>query len=259
MLAKALNISGPFNIQFIAAENHLKVIECNVRASRSLPFVAKVTKEPLMAKMVDALFKKGTPAPYETLEMGWVGVKSPLFSYHRMKGSDPVASVEMASTGEVACLGDDLFEAFLSSFLASEQKISGKRVLVSIGGEQKAKFLPLIKALEEKGYDFFATENTHAFLAQAGIGSTFVYKASDEKEPSVLSLISKKKVDLIITIPRKDSPRSFDGDGYKIRRLAIDCKIPLVTNAQLAHLLLLSLSEKEPAALPIKAWQEYSL
>jgi carbamoyl-phosphate synthase large subunit len=253
-IISALHVTGPFNIQFIATENHLKVIECNLRASRSFPFVSKVTRHPFIEIAAKALLKQGKKENYETLDLDYVGVKTAQFSYSRLKGSNPVAHVEMASTGEVACLGSNLLEAFLNSWLATDQEIKGKRILLSVGGDKKGKLLPMIKPLFQKGWDLFATEGTHEFLAKNGIASTFLYKGSDHKSPSVMTAIQEKEVDLIINIPHTSAP---DIDGFKIRRLAIDCKVPLVTNFQVALLLLQALDHVDLSRSTPKAWQEY--
>lgn len=257
-IVKALDLSGPFNLQLIAYENHLKVIEMNVRASRSFPFVSKVTKYPLVEKLCDALLGKVEFTPYESLDLDYVGVKSPQFSYHRLKGANPVAHVEMASTGEVAALGSDLFEAFLNSYLASDQEIKGKRLLLTVGGERKDKIIPHVKKLYEQGWEIFATENTHAALSRSGIPSTFLYKASDQKEPSVLTAIHQREIDLIINIPSRETNQAAASDGFKIRRMAIDCHIPLITNMQLAIVLLQALAMTKRKNYP-KALAEYSV
>lgn len=256
-IALALNITGPFNLQFIAKDNHIKVIECNVRASRSFPFVSKVTGYNFIEIATRALLGKPPSDSYETLELDYVGVKTPIFSYQRLKGANPVAHVEMASTGEVACLGQDLLEAFFTSWMATEQQIQGKRLMVSIGGDRKPKLLEPLRELERLGWDLYATENTHKFLSEQGIGSTFLYKISEGMEPNIGTLIKAKKIDLILNIPT-NSPSHHKTDGYQIRRLAIDHHIPLITNLQIAQLFLQCLIEpglfKEP-----KSWQEFLL
>jgi methylglyoxal synthase len=233
------------------------VIECNVRASRSFPFVSKVTNHHFIQIATEVMLGKHRKIPYETLELDHVGVKTAQFSYQRLKGANPVAHVEMASTGEVACLGDHLQEAFFSSWMATEQCVEGKRILVSIGGDKKARLLPALHRLDSKGWEIFATENTHDFLCRQGVGSTFVYKASQEREPNVVSLIADKKVDLIINLPNLISSANHTTDGYKIRRLAIDNRVPLITNVHIALLFLQCLIELDPQEIPIKKWQEY--
>lgn len=257
-IAASLNITGPFNIQFIAVDNAIKVIECNVRASRSFPFVSKVTNTNFIVIATEVLLNCYKPTSYETLELDYVGVKTPQFSYSRLKGSNPVAHVEMASTGEVACLGDHLLEAFYMSWLAADQYIHGKRILISIGGDKKSRMFNQIQKLEEQGWDIYATENTHDYLCRHGVGSSFVYKGSERQEPNVLTLIAEKQVDLIINIPRKMSSAHNSTDGFKIRRLAIDHHIPLITNLHVAQLFLQCLTEADISKIPIKSWREYT-
>jgi carbamoyl-phosphate synthase large subunit len=255
-IAKALKITGPFNIQFIAKNNAIKVIECNVRASRSFPFVSKVTNHNLIEIATQAMMGKYKSQSYETLELDFVGVKTPQFSYHRLKGANPVAHVEMASTGEVACLGNDLLEAFFSSWLSTEQFIKRKRLLVSIGGDKKIKLLEHLSRLEERGWDIYATEGTHDFLSRHGIGSVCVYKASEKIEPNITTMISNREIDLIVNIPRNYGINTRT-DGYMIRRLSIDHHIPLITNLQIAQIFLQSLYEINPDKIPVKSWREY--
>ncbi len=253
-IVQALHLSGPFNIQFIAKDNALQVIECNVRASRSFPFVSKVTGHNFVEIATEALFSLYKPQFFETLELDWVGVKTPQFSYRRLKGADPVAHVEMASTGEVATIGDEFLDAFFTSWLATEQTIRGKRLLVSATLEHRLKLVDPLKRLEELGWDLYATEGTHDFLAKRGIGSSYVYKVGEGFEPNVSTLIAKQDVDLIINIPRNSSSKL--SEGFKIRRLAIDHHIPLVTNPQLAAVMLHCLAEIDRDLLKVKSWRE---
>ncbi|GAB4187526.1 MAG: carbamoyl-phosphate synthase (glutamine-hydrolyzing) large subunit [Simkaniaceae bacterium] len=253
-IVKALCITGPFNIQFIAKNNSIKVIECNLRASRSFPFVSKVTNHNFIEIATEVMMGKKPPTFYETLELDYVGVKTPQFSYNRLKGANPVAHVEMASTGEVACLGENLTEAFYQSWKSTGQKVAGKKMLVSIGGTQKIKLLPLLRILEEHGWDIYATEGTHDFLSKNGVATRCLYKASEKVEPNVTTIIEKKKIDLIINIPRKSSS-SRKTDGYIIRRLAIDHHIPLITNLQIAGTLLQCLAEQ--SSIEVRPWQEF--
>ena len=255
---KALNITGPFNIQFIAKNNKLRVIECNVRASRSFPFVSKVTNHNFIETATKVIIGKDKKVYPETLELDYVGVKSPQFSYHRLKGSDPVAHVEMASTGEVAVIGDNLLEAYYRSWQATEQSLRGKRILLSAGDTvSKLKLLEVIKALDNKGYEFYATEGTHDFLTQQGIGSICLFKASDYFEPNVSQYISGQKIDLVINIPSNPAKQSSDSDGYIIRRLAIDHYVPLITNLQLALVLLRSIDLLHNQPRVVKSWREF--
>ncbi|HSX04257.1 MAG TPA: carbamoyl-phosphate synthase (glutamine-hydrolyzing) large subunit [Rhabdochlamydiaceae bacterium] len=258
-IVKALEITGPFNIQFIAKNNHIQVIECNVRSSRSFPFVSKVTGHNFIDIATRVMLNQYQKEAFETLELNYVGVKSPQFSYNQLKGSDPVAHVEMASTGEVACLGNDLLEAFFLSWMSTEQSIKGKKIFVSIGDDKKVKFLDALRSLEEKGWDIYATKGTQAFLSNHGIASRCVYKTSEKLEPNVRTLLSNRSVHLIINIP-KTSKANDDPDGFTIRRLSIDHRIPLITNTQLALVLLQCLVEvnvKKVPLLPLRKYRAY--
>jgi carbamoyl-phosphate synthase large subunit len=255
-IVKALEITGPFNLQLLAKDQQIKVIECNVRAARSFPFVSKVCKHNLISIATEVLLGRHTPVPFETLDLDHVGVKSPQFSYRRLKGANPVAHVEMASTGEVACLGDDFLEAFYRSWLATDQSIRSKRLLVSIGGDRKPRLLEELQALEQQGWEIYATDGTQRFLARNGVGARFVHKESEETSPCVSDLISEQHVDLIINIPRRSSPRAHT-DGYRIRRQAIDHSIPLITNLQLAKTFLDCLLRPNLLDKEMRAWQEY--
>lgn len=255
-IVKALNITGPFNIQFIAKNNEIKVIECNLRASRSFPFVSKVTNHNFIKIATCVLMNQHVPDHYETLELDYVGVKAPQFSYSRLKGANPVAHVEMASTGEVACLGDNLYEAFFKAWLATDQSFGRKRLLISIGDDKKQKFCSVLKQLEKLGWDLYATEGTHDYLCKQGVASTFLYKASDKVEPNIRSYIANKQVDLILNIPNGLGQNSKT-DGFKIRRLAIDHHIPLITNMQIAQIFLQCLLEFEHQLIPVKSLREF--
>jgi carbamoyl-phosphate synthase large subunit len=255
-IVEALNITGPFNLQFIAKENALKVIECNVRASRSLPFVSKVTNYNFIEVSTEVLMGKHQKQSYQTLELDYIGVKTPMFSYNRLKGADPVAHVEMASTGEVATLGDTYAEAFFSSWLATEQNLKGKRILLSIADNDKLRLLELIRDLEHADWELFATEGTHDFLVRNGVSSVFLYKESAKREPSIGGFISDQALDLIVNIP-SSATSSLQSDGYHIRRLAIDNHIPLITNLQIAQLFLSCLKEHDSKSMPVKSWNQY--
>lgn len=254
-ITKALNVTGPFNIQFLAKNNSIQVIECNVRASRSFPFVSKVTGNNLIEIATEIMLNKYKPRNYETLELDYVGVKVPQFSYQRLKGANPVAHVEMASTGEVACLGDDLQSAFFNAWLATEQSISNKKILVSIADDQKEKLMPLLKQLDEKNWELFSTEGTHNYLALNGVASYFVHKVSDEREPNISSLIADRNVDLIINIPSNSNAQKTD--GYIMRRIAIDHHVALITNPQLAFIMLQCLIEKKQKISTPKSLHEF--
>jgi carbamoyl-phosphate synthase large subunit len=252
-IADSLKITGPFNIQFIARDNELKVIECNVRASRSFPFVSKVSGYNFIDIATQAMLGQSDTNYYQTLEFDYVGVKSPQFSYNRLKGADPVAGVEMASTGEVACFGENLLDAFYASWQATEQSVKGKNILLSLPDEQQARFISETRDIIAQGYNVYATPGTHDFLSKQGLKTKPLYKISQKKEPSVLSAIAKQKLDLIVNVPSKGT---LNSDGYKIRRSAIDNHIPLITNAETGRLLLRALAECEQPTQP-KSWQEY--
>ncbi len=243
-IVKALNISGPFNLQLIAKNNDLKVIECNVRASRSFPFVSKVTGINFIEVATQVLLGCYIKKQYNTLDLDYVGVKAPQFSYARLKGANPVAHVEMASTGEVACLGDNLDEAFYLAMMASDIFVRNKKAFISIGDEKKIKLLPYLKILADQGWEFICTYGTHHFLKENGVNSSCVFKAREEgKTPNTSSIITQREVGLIINIPRGNPSSTHETDGFLIRRLAIDHHIPLVTNVQIAQQLLISLSK----------------
>ncbi|MFN7095830.1 MAG: hypothetical protein ACK4M7_10735, partial [Burkholderiales bacterium] len=254
-----LNISGPFNMQFIAKNNELKVIECNVRASRSFPFISKVTGHDLIEITAQVLLDNPPQKTYNTLDTNFVGVKSPVFSYNRFKGSDPVAQVEMSSTGEVACIGHDILETFYMSWLATGQKIAGRKILLSVDDKFKEKLLPILTTLFAQGWTFVATEGTHDFLVSHGIQSGCVFKVSEQIEPNIQNIISKREVDLIINLPRDIFTSANDFDGFTIRRLAIDYHLPLITNFQLAEMLLESLSVYYTKPLTVKSYKNYLL
>ncbi len=258
-IVKELNISGPFNIQFIAKENNLKVIECNLRASRSFPFVSKVTGYNFIDIATKIVMGKYTPRHYNTLDLDYVGVKTSQFSYNRLKGANPVAHVEMSSTGEVACIGEDLLEAFYKSWQATELSVKRKRVFLSIGGDKKSKLLVEIKILSDLGWELFTTEGTQKYLEKNGIASICVHKISEELMPTVESLITNREVDLIINIPRRERHVSEENvsDGFKIRRLAIDHHVPLITNLQIAEIMMQSLAKLHDKPVQVASWREY--
>lgn len=253
-VAANLKITGPFNIQFIAKDNELKVIECNVRSSRSFPFVSKVSGHNFIALATEAMLGIKNNQHYQTLELDYVAVKSPQFSYNRLKGADPVASVEMASTGEVACFGADVEEAFYNSWLATEQSVKDKKVFLSLPDEHKHKFVAETSALQQNGWQIYATEGTHMFLKKIGVRSIKLHKISQRREPSVAGAIKDHKFSLMINVP---SSVDDNHDAYIIRRLAIDNHIPLLTNAETARLLLRCLTNPALAEPQPKAWAEY--
>jgi carbamoyl-phosphate synthase large subunit len=256
-IVKALNITGPFNIQFIAKNNFIQVIECNLRASRSFPFVSKATGYNFITIATQAMLGIQKSMSYETLELDYVAVKVPQFSYHRLKGANPVANVEMASTGEVACLGENLFDAYQKAWLATEQKLPQKNLLISIADTYKAKLLPYLKLLDEDEWVFYSTSGTHDYLTKNGVGSYFVYKTSDRSEPNIQTLIATRQIEMIINIPTAAGMEK-NTDGFLIRRMAVDHHIPLITNLQIAQIMLQCLIDykgKQPQ--PILSWQSY--
>lgn len=257
-IVQALNISGPFNMQFIAKNNELKVIECNVRSSRSFPFISKVTGHSLIEIMTKVFLGIPVTQRYNTFDCGVVGVKSPVFSYNRFKGSDPVAQVEMSSTGEVACIGKDLLETFYMSWLAVGQKIDKKTILLSVDDRFKQKLLPLIKALSLKGWKFVATHSTHNLLVKNGMLSQFVHKISTANEPNIQKPIINKEVGLIINLPGDSFNSTQNSDGFQIRRLAIDYHIPLVTNFQLCEMLLEALVVHYDRQIEVQSYRQLS-
>lgn len=253
-IAAELAITGPFNIQFVAKDNAIKVIECNVRASRSFPFVSKVANHNFIQIATEAMLGVEKPQAYQTMDLDYVGVKSPQFSYNRLKGADPVAGVEMASTGEVACLGDDLLEAFWASWLAADQSVKGRGIFLSIPDEHKTKLINEVRELAARGWHFYTTEGTHEYLAKHGIESKRLYKIVERKEPGVASSIVNKKFQLAINIPS----HSYDDlDAYKIRRLCVDNHLALVTNGPIAKDLMLALVNIKGQEPEPKSWQEF--
>jgi hypothetical protein len=256
-IVAALKISGPFNIQFIAKNNFIQVIELNLRASRSFPFVSKVTGYNFINIATKVLLGENTPSSYETLELDCVAVKAPQFSYHRLKGANPVANVEMASTGEVACIGENLYEAYLRAWLSTEQTLPRKRILISVADVHKMKLLPYLKQLDEMGWEFYSTSGTHTFLSKNGIGSYFVHKTSEHHEPNIQSLIAQRKIEMIINMPTS-SGLDTSTDGFLIRRMAVDHHVPLLTNPQITQIMLQCLIDyKGNIPTTVTSWQEY--
>jgi carbamoyl-phosphate synthase large subunit len=257
-IASSLKITGPFNIQFIAKDNDVKVIECNLRASRSFPFVSKVFKINFIDLATKIMMGKCVPRiDRSAFDLDYVGVKASQFSFMRLKGSDPVLGVEMASTGEVACLGDDFNEAFLKSLLSVEFMLPQKTILLSTGPvDSKADFLSSTKTLQAMGYRFYATKGTADFMKDNDIQADVLYWPSEEKEPNTLTYISEGKIDLVINIPKNIEREELDND-YLIRRKAVDFNTPLITNLQLAKRFVEALSRTSVDDLKIKSWNEY--
>ena len=257
-IAKELNISGPFNIQYLAKGNEIKVIECNLRASRSFPFVSKVLKINFIELATRIMLGLKVEKPHKNeFDLDYVGIKASQFSFNRLQKADPVLGVDMASTGEVGCLGDDVSEAVLTSMLAVGQRIPEKNILLSTGTpKQKVAMLDAAKLLAAKGYNLFATGGTHRFLTENNIPSTLVYWPSEEGEPQALTMLHQKQIDLVVNIPRDLSAGELD-NGYKIRRAAIDLNIPLITNARLASAFITAFCNLSIDNIRIKSWQEY--
>ena len=257
-LAKSLNITGPFNIQFLAKDNRIKVIELNLRASRSFPFVSKVTKYNFIEIATKAMVGDvDQNARYQTVDLDYVGVKFPQFSFPRLKGADPVLGVEMASTGEVACFGYDFEEAFLKSYLAVGYKMPKKNVLLSVGKlKDKISMLGACRMLSKMGYNLYATEGTSKFLKENNVKVTKLHKVSTKKSPNISEYVKAGKVDLAIVIPTKYAHDELTA-GYTIRRMAVDQHIPLFTNVQFAKALIRSIEKYRMEDLEIKEWEEY--
>ncbi len=256
-IARALRITGPFNIQFLARANEIKVIECNLRASRSFPFVSKVARTNFVELAVSAMTGRAVRNLKSTLDLNYVGVKAPQFSFSRLKGADPALGVEMASTGEVACLGDDVHEAFLKAFISAGYTLPRRTVLLSIGGEEaKHRFLEPARRLHEKGFRLYATEKTCRFLRRGGIPAALLHKVHESRSPNIRDYIAKKKIDFVISIPNPGRKVEFDS-SYRLRRLAVDFSVPLLTNLQVADMFVQALVGKRPEDLKVKAWDEY--
>ncbi|MDR1718219.1 MAG: carbamoyl-phosphate synthase (glutamine-hydrolyzing) large subunit [Prevotella sp.] len=259
-IAKELNISGPFNIQFLAKNNDVKVIECNLRASRSFPFVSKVLKrnfiETATRIMLDASYEKPDNSNFD---IDWIGVKASQFSFSRLHNTDPVLGVDMSSTGEVGCLGDDFSEALLVSMISVGYNIPKKSVMVSSGdSKSKVDLLDACVMLQESNYDIYATAGTAQFLADNGVKAMVVSWPDEEKEHNVMDMMSNHTFELIVNIPKNHTRRELT-NGYKIRRGAIDHNIPLITNARLASAFIQAFCEMKETDIPIKNWQEYKL
>ena len=258
-IAKELHISGPFNIQFMARDNDLLVIECNLRASRSFPFVSKVLKLNLIDLATRVMLGLPVEKPNKNLfDLDYVGIKASQFSFNRLQKADPVLGVDMASTGEVGCLGDDTNSALLTSMLSVGHRIPKKTVLLSTGGgKQKAEMLDAAKRLVNNGYELYATSGTSHFLTENGITNTTVYWSTDEgMEPKVLDVLREKKIDMVVNIPKDLTPRELT-NGYSIRRAAIDLNIPLITNTRLASAFITAFTTMRVEDIEIKAWSEY--
>lgn len=257
-IAKELNISGPFNMQFLAKDNDIKVIECNLRASRSFPFVSKVLKynfidmatRIMLGEKVEALNKS-------VFDLDYVGVKASQFSFARLLKADPVLGVDMASTGEVGCIGENYYEAILKSMLSVGHRIPKKNILISSGPmRSKVELLNSTRMLIEKGFTIYSTEGTAKFFKENNIDVNILYWPDEDKEPNIMEYLHDRKIDLVINIPKNHTKRELD-NGYKIRRAAVDYNIPLITNARLASAFIYAICKVDPAEIAIKSWDEY--
>lgn len=259
-IVKELNITGPFNIQFLAKENDIKVIECNLRASRSFPFVSKVLKINLIELAAKAMIGVEFVVPAKNaFDLEYVGIKASQFSFSRLQKADPVLGVDMASTGEVGCIGDDSNEAILKAMLSVGYKIPKKNILISSGSaKQKADLLTASKLLIENGYKLFATGGSHRYLIENNIDASPVYWPSEgEKSPQALKMLQNKEIDLVINIPKNLTQVELE-NGYKIRRASIDYNIPLITNARLASAFIFAFCSLKIEDIQIKSWDEYT-
>jgi carbamoyl-phosphate synthase large subunit len=256
-IAAALRITGPFNIQFIAKDNAVKVIECNLRASRSFPFVSKVTKVNFIDLAVEAMLGRAPRSVKSTLDLNYVGVKAPQFSFSRLKGADPTLGVEMASTGEVACLGEDAAEALLKSLLSAGYTLPRKSILLCLGTRaDKQKFLHAAEGLRDFGLTIYATAQTSLFLRRHGVPATLLHKVHERRSPNIRDFLRERKIDFVISVPDPSRKAAFDSD-YELRRMAVDFSIPLLTNLQIADLFAHALVQKKDADLLVKHWAEY--
>jgi carbamoyl-phosphate synthase large subunit len=258
-IAEGLNISGPFNMQLLAKDNDIKVIECNLRASRSFPFVSKVLK----VNLIDIATKVMLDLPVEKqekslLELDYVGIKAPQFSFSRLLKADPVLGVDMSSTGEVGCIGENYYDAVLQAMLSVGYKIPEKNILISSGPlRSKMELLNSARMLKERGYNLYATGGTHKFFKENGVETTLLYWPSENKSPNTLEYIRNKKIDMVINIPKNLSKDELK-NGYRIRRDAIDFNIPLITNARLASAFIYAFCKYDITDIPIKSWHEYN-
>lgn len=257
-IARELKISGPFNIQFLAKDNDIKVIECNLRASRSFPFVSKVLKINMIELATKVMLGLPVEKPNKSLfDFDYVGIKASQFSFNRLQKADPVLGVDMASTGEVGCLGDDSGTTLLTAMLSVGHRIPKKNILLSTGGaKQKADMLEAARTLKEHGYTLYATGGTSRYLTENGVENNLVYWPSEEGTPQALTMLHNREIDMVVNIP-KDLTVSELSNGYKIRRAAVDLNIPLITNSRLASAFIQAFCHIDMDDLPIKSWSEY--
>jgi carbamoyl-phosphate synthase large subunit len=257
-IACALQISGPFNIQFLAKDNDIKVIECNLRASRSFPFVSKVLKLNFIELATRVMLGEQVEKPNKSeFDLDYVGIKASQFSFSRLQKADPVLGVDMASTGEVGCIGDDYYEAVLKSMLSVGMTIPKKNILISSGPiKSKVELLDSVRLLQQKGYVIYATGGSHQFFTENGVPSIRAFQPAEKGTPNTLDLIHEKQIDLVINIPKNLTQEELD-NGYLVRRNAIDFNIPLFTNARLASAFIQAFCEIKMDEIPVKSWDEY--
>jgi carbamoyl-phosphate synthase large subunit len=258
-IAKGLEITGPFNMQFLAKDNDIKVIECNLRSSRSFPFVSKVMKLNLIEIATKVMLGIDVPKPDKSLfELDYVGVKAPQFSFARLLKADPVLGVDMSSTGEVGCIGETYYEAILKSMLSVGYTFPKKNILISSGPSRgKLELLNSARMLTERGYNIYATEGTHKFFRDNGVDTTRIYWPDEEGQaPHTIDMIKDKQIDLVINIPKNHTKRELK-NGYQIRRSSIDYNIPLITNARVASAFLYGVCKYKLDDIQIKSWDEY--
>ncbi len=257
-IAKGLEITGPFNMQLLAKDNDIKVIECNLRASRSFPFVSKVMKLNLIEIATKVMLGIDVPKPdRSSFELDYVGVKAPQFSFARLLNADPVLGVDMASTGEVGCIGENYYEAILKAMLSVGYRMPVKNVLISSGPSRgKVELLNSAKMLRDRGYNIFATEGTSRFFTENGVENTHLFWPDQDQSPNTIDFIKEKKLDLVINIPKNYTKRELS-NGYAIRRNAIDFNIPLITNARVASAFIYGICKYDIEDITIKSWDEY--
>ncbi len=257
-IAKELNISGPFNIQYLARDNDIKVIECNLRASRSMPFVSKVLKSNLIELATKVMLGVPAEKPRKSVfELDYVGVKAPQFSFSRLAKADPVLGVDMSSTGEVGCIGEGFYEAILKAMFSVGYRVPKKSILLSTGpARSKVELLNSAKALRDRGHKLYATRGTQQFLQNAGVEAEVAYWPDENKSPNTIELIRTKEVDFVVNIPKDLSDAELNND-YSIRRSAVDFNVPLITNARLASAFILAFCRMKQEDLAIKSWDEY--
>jgi carbamoyl-phosphate synthase large subunit len=257
-IAGELKITGPFNIQFLARDNDIKVIECNLRASRSMPFVSKVLKANLIELATRVMIGVSAEKLHKSVfELDYVGVKAPQFSFSRLAKADPVLGVDMSSTGEVGCIGEGFYEAILKAMFSVGYKVPKKSILLSTGPPRsKVELLNSAKALRERGHELYATRGTWQFLRNAGVEANVAYWPDENESPNTIELIRTREVDLVVNIPKNLTDNELNND-YSIRRSAVDYNVPLITNSRLASAFILAFCRMKEENLAIKSWDEY--